>query len=88
MANNVSTTLDVKGAWDLTTYGTWNALVQILRIPTDTWKAGPIYRSVARTTTTTEDIPPTTVRTTTTTDAPAPTTTEDLGPPTTSTTIP
>jgi hypothetical protein len=52
VANAVSTTIDVKGSWDLTTFGTWNALVQVLRIPTDTWKAGPIYRSVARTTTT------------------------------------
>jgi hypothetical protein len=51
-ANNVSTTIDVKGGWDLTTYGTWNAEVQLLRIPSDIWKAGPTYRAVARTTTT------------------------------------
>lgn len=51
-AHNVSTPIDVKGSWDLTTYGTWDATVQILRIPSETWKAGPIRKAVTRVTTT------------------------------------
>lgn len=47
-AHNVSTTIDVKGSWDLTTYGTWTATLQVLRIPSDTWKLGPLYKSVSR----------------------------------------
>lgn len=46
--NNVSSTIDVKGSWDLTTYGTWDATIQVLRVPSDVWKAGPINKSVAR----------------------------------------
>ena len=51
-AHNVSATIDVKGAWDLTTYGTWDATVQILRTPSDEWKAGPLVLPVARSGTT------------------------------------
>jgi hypothetical protein len=51
-AHNVSNTIDVKGAWDLTTYGTWDATIQILRIPSDTWKLGPIVCAVTRSSTT------------------------------------
>jgi hypothetical protein len=47
-ANVASSAIDVSGAWDLTTYGTWNATVQVLRIPSDVWKAGPIIKNVTR----------------------------------------
>ena len=47
-AANVSSTIDVKGAWDLTTYGTWDATIQVLRVPAATWELGPVTKSVAR----------------------------------------
>lgn len=47
-ANLVAATLDVKGSWDFTTYGTWNGVVQLLRTPYDTWKNGPVRQTVTR----------------------------------------
>jgi hypothetical protein len=52
LAHRVSPVFDVIGAWDFTTFGTWNATIQILRIPSDTWKQGPIIASVSRSGTT------------------------------------
>lgn len=51
-AHNVSPTIDVKGAWDLTTYGTWDATIQVLRVPADVWQAGPLRQAVTRSGTT------------------------------------
>jgi hypothetical protein len=50
-AHNVSASIDVKGAYDLTTFGTWDATIQILRIPSDVWQDGPIVVPVTRVTT-------------------------------------
>jgi hypothetical protein len=46
-----SVSMDTQGAWDFTTFGTWNATIRILRTPYETWKNGPITCSVARATT-------------------------------------
>lgn len=46
--NDITSTIDVKGTWDLTTSGTWNATLQILRIPSAVWKAGPIKKTATR----------------------------------------
>jgi hypothetical protein len=38
----VSNSLDTIGAWDFTTFGKWDAVVRIMRIPNKTWVGGPI----------------------------------------------
>lgn len=43
-----SVSMDTQGAWDFTTFGTWNATIRILRTPYDVWKNGPITCSVSR----------------------------------------
>lgn len=47
-----SVSMDTQGAWDFTTFGTWNATIRILRTPYETWKKGFISVAVARTGTT------------------------------------
>ena len=37
-ANSVTPLLDVKGAWDFSTFGTWNATVRIMRLPNEKFK--------------------------------------------------
>jgi hypothetical protein len=46
--NWASSTMDTIGAWDFTTFGTWNATIRIMRIPYDVWKSGPIICNVSR----------------------------------------
>jgi len=43
-----SASMDVIGAWDFSTFGTWNAVVRIMRTPNEIWKNGPIQCSVTR----------------------------------------
>jgi hypothetical protein len=50
--NYVSPTLAVEGGWDFSTYGTWTAVVQILRVPSDVFSAGRIVATGIRNTTT------------------------------------
>ena len=50
--NWASGSMDTKGAWDFTTFGTWNATIRIMRTPYETWKNGPITCSVTRSVTT------------------------------------
>ena len=47
-----SVSMDTQGAWDFTTFGTWNATIRILRTPYETWKKGFISVAVARSGTT------------------------------------
>jgi hypothetical protein len=47
-----SNSMDTQGAWDFTTFGTWNATIRILRTPYETWKKGFISVAVARSGTT------------------------------------
>lgn len=46
-----SSSMDVENAWDFSTFGTWNAVIRIMRTPYEIWKNGPIQCSVTRTTT-------------------------------------
>lgn len=46
--NYVSNTLAVEGSWDFTTYGTWTATIQILRVPADVFSAGRIVATAIR----------------------------------------
>ena len=46
--NNVSSTLAVEGGWDFSTSGTWQATIQILRVPSDVFSAGRIVATATR----------------------------------------
>lgn len=46
--NYVSNTLAVEGDWDFSTYGTWTATVQILRVPPEVFSAGRIVATAIR----------------------------------------
>jgi len=48
----VSATLAVEGGWDFSTTGTWSAVIQILRVPSDVFSAGRIVATAIRNTTT------------------------------------
>jgi hypothetical protein len=48
----VSATLAVEGGWDFSTTGTWSAVLQILRVPSDVFSAGRIVATAIRNTTT------------------------------------
>jgi len=50
-AVKISDAIDITGAWDIQTYGTWTATIRVLRIPTEIWKNGPITASATRVTT-------------------------------------
>jgi hypothetical protein len=46
--NYVSSTLAVEGGWDFSTTGTWQATIQILRVPSDVFSAGRIVATATR----------------------------------------
>jgi hypothetical protein len=50
--NYVSTTLAVEGGWDFSTYGTWTATLQLLRVPANVFSAGRIVATAIRNITT------------------------------------